>query len=145
MGTHDQSELRKRQRQAIENDFNNEEIMKTRAAKLLNDIASGKVQKRDLPNAFHQIMLESGVPLDDRTFVGANSNISFEELSSKQENESLKGTFPARSIYSGRNHVEGSEAQSEHYKKVDEMLAPRGNNARAPDISVNFKSAGLNS
>ena len=34
---------------AIENDFKNEEIMQTAAAKLLNDIATGKMKKRDLP------------------------------------------------------------------------------------------------
>ena len=43
------NDLRKRQRQAIENDFNNEEMMKSEAAKLLNDMASGKLKKRDLP------------------------------------------------------------------------------------------------
>ena len=52
MGSHDQSELRKRQRMAIENDFKNEEIMQTAAAKLLNDMANGKMKKRDLPLAF---------------------------------------------------------------------------------------------
>ena len=80
------------------------------------------------------MMQESG--LNDGTFIGANSNISFEELSSKQENESLRGTFPARSIYSGRNHVANSEAQSEQVKNVD---------MRAPDISVNFKNTGAQS
>ena len=49
IGNQDQSELRKRQRMAIENDFKNEEIMQTAAAKLLNDIATGKMKKRDLP------------------------------------------------------------------------------------------------
>ena len=55
------------------------------------------------------MMQEAGIMLDERTFVGANSNISFEELSSKAENESLKGTFPARSMYSGKHHVDNME------------------------------------
>ena len=49
VGSQDQSELRKKQRMAIENDFKNEEIMQTAAAKLLHEIANGKLKKRDLP------------------------------------------------------------------------------------------------
>ena len=63
--------------------------------------------------------------MNDRTFVGANSHISFEELSSQAGNESLSGLRPPVSLYSGNLLADSSKELMEQNRKVDEMLATR--------------------
>ena len=58
---------------------------------LVQDMASGRLSRRDIPLYASQNPNFRG--LGDRTFVGANSHISFEELSaSDRQNESVRSS-----------------------------------------------------
>ena len=59
------------------------------ATRLLNDIQSGRLKGSDAIAS--QLMRSFGLAVNDRTLIGANSHISFEELSSHAGNESVSG------------------------------------------------------
>lgn len=58
---------------------------------LIQDIMTGKISRKDIPAyaAANDPKLR-GLMRGDRPFVGANSNISFEELSATNKPESIK-------------------------------------------------------
>ena len=62
--------------------------------KLLQDIAAGKITSKDIPAYVAQNSNFRG--LTDRTFLGANSNISFEELSASERAGSVKSLPPVQ-------------------------------------------------
>ena len=90
----------------------------------MTDISTGKLRRRDLPAAAQELMQSMGMwGLNDRTYVGANSHISFEELSSQAGNESMCGRIPPGSLMSNANLVDNAKDVAEQNRKVDEMLA----------------------
>ena len=91
----------------------------------MTDISTGKLKRADLPQATQQLMQGLCGLGNDRTFVGANSHISFEELSSHAGNESISGRMPPGSVMSASNFVDNSRDVFENNRKVDEMLAAR--------------------
>ena len=66
----------------------------------MTDISTGKLRRSDLPQATQQLMHGLYGLGNDNTYVGANSHISFEELSSKAGNESISGRIPPASMLS---------------------------------------------
>lgn len=134
----DSNMIRSRQRQALVDDFEQAESRKREATRLLSDIQSGKLKGGDAIAS--QLLRSFGLAANDRTLVGANSHISFEELSSHAGNESVCGRAQQPSLV-GSQHLPESR-EPDRTKKADDLLSQRHYQRQAPDYVFPKKPTG---
>lgn len=81
-----------------------------------------------------------GLASNDRTLVGANSHISFEELSSHAGNESVSGRAQQPSLVGSQNLAESREP--DRSKKADDLLSQKNAQRQVPDYTFPKKPIG---